>query len=78
MQKIMNEKILMAFIGLIATMVNTFADDLFSDGQIYAFAAIVVGFILKPRETPEVDLNEAVDMAIRKIEEKKNSINRRS
>ncbi len=78
MQKLMNEKILMAFIGLLATLVNTFADDVFSDGQIYAFAAIVVGFILKPKETPDIDLDEAVDMAIRKIDEKKNSTNRRS
>jgi hypothetical protein len=66
----------MAAVGLIVTALNTILDDLFTDTQIMSFAAIVVGFLMRPKPVLKDGINpeaitDSVVRALRKVEEEK-------
>ncbi len=58
----------MAAVGLVVTIVNTILDDSFSQAQLYTFAAIIVAFILKPRDVTAEDLTNSFELAIERLE----------
>lgn len=68
LDKLKNEKVILAVVGLVVTIVNSILDESFTQEQMYTFAAIIVAFILKPRDVTAEDLTNSFELAIERLE----------